>query len=150
MLDQNKAKSFLNDKHVAVVGVSSKGEGFGVTIYNHLTERNFNVSAVNQNGGMINDKLIYKSLKEIQNKVDTIVTVIPPSETEKVVKEAHELGINQVWMQMGSVSPEAVTFCEQNGMDLIQNHCVIMFTEPIGFVHKFHKWIWKVTGQISK
>lgn len=150
MLDQNKAKKFLNNKHIAIVGVSSKGEGFGVTIYNHLIERNFNVSAVNHNGGKIKDKKIYKSLKDIENKIDTIITVIPPAETEKVVKEAHSLGINQIWMQMGSVSDDAVKYCEQNGIDLIQNHCVIMFTEPIGFVHKFHKWIWKVTGQISK
>ena len=150
MLDQNKAKNFLNDKHIALVGVSSKSKGFGFTIYNHLIERNFNVSAVNPNGGNINGKLIYKSLKEIQSKVDTIVTVVQPTETEKVVKEANELGINQIWMQFGSVSPEAVKYCEENGMDVIQNQCVIMFTEPIGMIHKLHKWIWKATGQISK
>ncbi len=53
-------------------------------------------------------------------------------------------------MQFGSVSPEAVKYCEENGMDVIQNQCVIMFTEPIGLIHKLHKWIWKATGKISK
>lgn len=150
MLNQEKAKSFIADKHIAVIGVSSKGKGFGVTIFKHLLDRHFNVSAVNPNGGNINGRTIFKSLKEINTIVDTIITVVPPSETEKVVKEAHEIGINKVWMQLGSVSDAAVKFCEQNGMDVIHNQCIIMFTEPIGFIHKFHKWIWKTTGQISK
>lgn len=150
MLDQEKAKSFIADKHIAVIGVSSMGKGFGAAIFRHLLDRNFKVSAVNPNGGTVNDRAIYKSLKEINSVVDTIITVVPPSETEKVVKEAHEIGIKKVWMQFGSVSDEAVKFCEQNGMEVIQNQCVIMFTEPIGFIHKFHKWIWKTTGQISK
>ncbi|MBS4035661.1 MAG: CoA-binding protein [Ignavibacterium sp.] len=149
MLDQNKAKKFLTG-HIAIVGVSSKGRGFGVTIFKHLNERKFDISAVNPNGGSIDGKPVYKSLKDIQQKVDTIVTVVQPAETEKVVKEANELGINQIWMQFGSSSPEAKKYCEENGLDFIDNQCVIMFTEPIGFIHKFHKWIWKTTGQISK
>lgn len=150
MLNQEKAKSFIADKHIAVIGVSSKSKGFGVAIFKHLLYRHFNVSAVNPNGGTINGRTIYKSLTEISSIVDTIITVVPPSETEKVVKEAHELGIQKVWMQSGSVSDAAVKFCEQKGMDVIHNQCIIMFTEPIGFIHKFHKWIWKTTGQISK
>lgn len=150
MLDQNKAANFLIGKHIAIVGVSSKGEGFGATIFNHLLERNFNVAAVNPNGGLISGKSIYRSLKDIQSKVDTVVTVVKPGVTEKVVQEANELGINQVWMQFGSSSEDAIKYCEQNGIDVIQSQCVIMFTEPIGLIHKFHKWIWKTTGQISK
>lgn len=149
MLNQNKAADFLIGKHIAVVGVSSKGKGFGAAIFNHLTERNYLVSAVNPNGGTIKEKPIYKSLRDIQSRVDTIVTVVQPNQTEKVVREAHELGINNIWMQFGSASPEAIKYCEDNGVNLIQNQCVIMFTEPIGLIHKFHKWIWKATGQIS-
>lgn len=150
MLSQDKAKRFLIDKQIAIVGVSSKGEGFGVTIFNHLSERNYKVWAVNPNGGTIKGKTIYKSLKDINQKIDTIVTVVHPDQTEKVVQQANELGIAQVWMQFGSVSESAKKYCEENGIDVIDNQCVIMFTEPIGFIHKFHKWIWKTTGQISK
>lgn len=150
MLNQDRAKSFLIDKQIAIVGVSSKGKGFGVTIFKHLSERNYKVWAVNPNGGTINGKTIYKSLKDINQKIDTIVTVVNPEQTEKVVQQANELGINQVWMQFGSVSDTAKKYCEQNNIDIIENQCVIMFTEPIGFVHKFHKWIWKSTGQISR
>lgn len=150
MLNQDKAKSFLEGKHIAVVGVSSKGKGFGATIFKHLAERNFKVSAVNINGGTINNVSIYKSLKDIQSKVDTIVTVVKPDQTERIVREANELGIEKVWMQLGSVSQDAIQYCKDNGIDVIDNQCVIMFTEPIGFIHKFHKWIAKTTGQISK
>ncbi len=149
MLNQAKAKSFLIDRQIAIVGVSSKGNGFGVTIFNHLSERKFSVWAVNPKGGTINGNTIYKSLKDINHKIDTIVTVVNPEQTEKVVREANELGINNVWMQFGSVSESAKKYCEENGMDVIDNQCVIMFSEPIGFLHKFHKWIWKITGKIS-
>lgn len=150
MLNQDKAKSFLMNKQIAVVGVSSRGKGFGVAIFNHLSERKFSVWAVNPNGGIINGNTIYKSLKDINQKIDTIVTVVKPEQTDKVVREANELGINQIWMQFGSSSESAKKYCEENGIDVIDNQCVIMFTEPIGFIHKFHKWIWKTTGRISR
>lgn len=150
MLDQDKAKNFFVNKHIAVVGVSSKGKGFGATIFNHLNERKYSVWAVNPNGGIINGNTIYKSLKDINQKIDTIVTVVNPGQTEIVVREANALGINKVWMQFGSASESAKKYCEDNGIDVIDNQCVIMFTEPIGFIHKFHKWIWKTTGRISR
>lgn len=149
MLDQEKAKSFFEGRKIAVVGVSSKGKGFGTAVFKHLFERQYNVFAVNLNGGMISNQNIYRSLADIQSGVDTVVTVVKPNETDKVVRQAVELGIKNVWMQFGSTSEEAVKFCEENNVNVISNQCVIMFTNPTGLIHRFHKWIWRTTGQIS-
>lgn len=140
--------SFISEQNVAVLGVSSKGRGFGVSIYKHLSARGYNVYAVNPNGGDIGGRNIYRSLSDIQSKIDFVITVIPPSETTKVVREIYNLGITKVWMQLGSESEEAINFCNEKKIDVVTNQCIIMFTEPIGLIHKVHRWVMKISGSL--
>ena len=142
--------SFLSGKNIAVIGVSSTGKGFGVAVYNHLKERNYNVFAVNNNGGMLNENKLETSLKSIADKIDGIVTVVPPAETEKIVEEAKEIGIKKIWMQQGSESKSAIKFCEDNKIDCISGECIMMFSEPVQSIHKFHRGITKLFGKYPK
>ncbi|MCA2005472.1 MAG: CoA-binding protein, partial [Ignavibacterium sp.] len=78
---------FLSKKEVAVIGVSSKGKGFGVAVYNQLKKAGYNVFGVNKNGGLLNENMLYKSLNDLPLKVGAVITVIPPAETEKIIDE---------------------------------------------------------------
>lgn len=139
---------FISKKNVAVAGVSKSGKGFGHTIYNHLFENGYNVFAVNPSGGSVNDIKLYKKISDIDHNIDTIVSVVKPAVTEILVTEAFEAGINQFWMQQGSESDEAIKFCEENGMNVIHGHCILMFLEPTGFIHRFHKTILGWTNKL--
>lgn len=147
IMKSDSIKTFLSQKNIAVVGVSSKGKGFGVSVYNHLKERNYNVIPINNNGGEIDDQKLFPSLNSVSEKIDGIVTVVPPSETEKVVKEAKELGINKIWMQQGSESKAAIDFCIENKIDYVSGECIMMFSEPVQSIHRFHRAIWKLIGK---
>lgn len=140
-------KSFLGLKNIAVVGVSSKNKGFGVAVYNHLKDNGFNTFGVNKNGGFSNSTKLYNSLALIENNIDGVITVVPPSETEIVVQEAKELGIKNIWMQQGSESKNAIEFCKQNGINVVHNECILMFAEPVKSIHSFHRWINKLLGK---
>ncbi len=140
-------ESFIRLKNIAVVGVSSKGNGFGTAVYNHLKDNGYNVFAVNKNGGFWKDVKLYNSLSSIKNNLDGVITVVPPSETEIVVKEAKESGIKFIWMQQGSESDNAVKYCKENGMQVISGECILMFVEPVKSIHSFHRWINKLTGK---
>lgn len=140
-------KSFLNLKNIAVSGVSSKGKGFGVAVFKHLKDNGYTVFGVNKNGGFSNSIKLYNSLSSIEHKIDAIVTVVPPAETEIVVQEAKDLGINNIWMQQGSESKNAIDFCKHNGISVVHNECIMMFVEPVKSIHGFHRWINKLVGK---
>ena len=145
---QNESiKSFLNQKNIAVIGVSSKNRGFGVSVYRHLKNNGYTVFGVNKNGGFSDSVKLYNSISMIDDKIDGVITVVPPSETEIVVQEANSLGIKNIWMQQGSESKNAIKFCDENGISLVHNECIMMFVEPVKSIHSFHRWLNKLVGK---
>lgn len=146
-MQKETIESFLKLKNIAVIGVSSKSKGFGVAVYNHLKDNGYTVFAVNKNGGYSGNIKLYNTLAMIDQKVDGIITVVPPSETEIVLQEANELGIKNIWMQQGSESVNALEFCKENNIDVVHNECIMMFVEPVKSIHSFHRWINKIVGK---
>ena len=146
-MEKETIESFLKLKNIAVIGVSSKSKGFGVAVYNHLKDNGYTVFAVNKNGGYSGNIKLYNTLAMIDQKVDGIITVVPPSETEIVLQEANELGIKNIWMQQGSESVNALEFCKENNIDVVHNECIMMFVEPVKSIHSFHRWINKIVGK---
>jgi hypothetical protein len=145
---QNESiKSFLNLKNIAVIGVSSKNRGFGVSVFRHLKNNGYTVFGVNKNGGFSDSVKLYNSISMIDAKIDGVITVVPPSETEIIVQEAKELGINNIWMQQGSESKNAIAFCNDNKMNVVHHECIMMFVEPVKSIHSFHRWINKLIGK---
>ena len=68
----------------------------------------------------------YHSLTELPKKPGVVDTVVPPTVTEKIVKECKELGIERVWMQPGSESEHAIRFCEENSIKVAHDVCVMV------------------------
>ena len=68
----------------------------------------------------------YHSLTELPEKLDVVDIVVPPTVTEKIVKECKELGIERVWMQPGSESEHVIRFCEGNGIKVVHDVCVMV------------------------
>lgn len=136
--------NFLSLENIAVAGVSSKGTGFGLSVYNQLKKSGYNVFAINRNGGYYKEIKLYKNINEIDVKIDGVVTVIPPMETIGFIKEAVKSGIQNFWMQQGSESDEAINYCKENNLNYITGECILMFAEPVESFHKFHRWINKL------
>ncbi len=148
MTSQKAVDNFLSGKNIAVVGVSRQKGKFGNVIYKELKKKGFNTFGVNPNLTEIEGDKCYHCLKDIPQNLEGIVTVINPSKTTLIVKEAKDLGINNIWMQQGSESEEAVKFCKENGMNEIHKECILMFAEPVKSFHSFHRWIWKLAGKL--
>ena len=145
MTSKKLVEDFLSEKNIAVVGVSRTGKGFGYTAYKELRSKGYNVYSVNPNAHDIEGEKCYPSLLALQGKVDAAVLVVPP-----FVKDAHSAGIKKIWMQQGSESDEAIVFCEESGIDVIHNECILMFAEPSAFIHRAHKWVWGVIGKLPR
>lgn len=150
MTSKRAIESFLNNNSIAIVGVSRDKNKFGYSVYKHLKERNYKVFAINPNINEIDSDKCYSNLGEVKEKIDGAILVVPPKASEKVVREANDLGIKSVWFQQGSSSDEAVKLCEENNISYLRDECIMMFTEPVESIHKFHRWIWKVIGKLPK
>lgn len=143
-------ENFLKQKSLAVVGVSRKGNKFGNTIYKELKQKGYQAYAVNRHMVSIMGDPCYASLKAIPGGVDGVVLVVQPEQSEDVVREAKDAGIRYVWMQQGAQSYTAIRYCQENNITVIANECLLMFLEPVGTFHKFHRWLWKIFGKLPQ
>jgi predicted CoA-binding protein len=90
------------------------------------------------------------SLAALPEKPGGVVVVVPPARALQVVRDAHAAGIKRVWLQQGAASPEAIRFCEEQGMSVVHGECVLMFAGLPGFVHRAHRWVWKTLGKLPQ
>jgi uncharacterized protein len=141
----NDKEMFVAEKSLAVVGVS-RSRGFGNRIYAHLKKKGYQVHPVNAHADSVEGQPCYRSLDDLPEPVGGVVTVVPPTETEKIVEDCGRLGIRRIWMQQGSESPTAIERCRALGITAVAGECIIMHTDS-GFPHSLHRAIWKLVGK---
>lgn len=141
---------FLGGKTLAVVGVSGKRRGFGYTVYRDLKDKGYVVYPVNPHANTIDGNPCYPDVRVLPGKVDGVVLVVPPEQTEQVVGEVAAAGINRVWMQQGAESEAAIRFCEERGLSVVHGECIMMFAAPAAFPHRLHRWVRGVTGRLPE
>jgi predicted CoA-binding protein len=117
---------------------------------NMTLSKGYQTYPVNPNAEEIEGQPCYPDLKALLEAVDGVVFVLPPAQTEQVVREAARLGVPRVWMQQGSESEEAIRFAEEQGMSVVSGECILMFAEPAEFYHRMHRWIWGLLGKLPE
>ncbi len=141
---------FLQSKNIAIVGMSSKSTKFGNLAYKELSKKNINLYSIHPKAKKIDGVQCSANFNDIKDKIDGVLISVPPQEAEKVVESAYKAGIKNVWLQQGVQSDSAIQFCKDNGINVVHNECILMFAEPVGSFHKFHRWIWKILGKLPK
>jgi predicted CoA-binding protein len=111
------------DKKIAVVGVSENPEKFGYQIFTDLIKAGYKAIPVGIRGGNIDGQEIHKTLTDLEQKPDLVVTVIPSAITDGVVDECIKLGIQEIWMQPGSQSPTAAQKAKDAGIKTTAHGC---------------------------
>ncbi len=118
--------AFLHMKSVAVVGASRDRGKYGNIVYRRLRDLGVKVFAVNPSASTVEGDPSYPDLASLPQKVEGAVVVVPPVETERVVRDAAAAGVRSIWMQPGAESEEAVAFCRRSGMCVIANACILV------------------------
>ena len=150
MTSRTTVDEFIHQRRLAVVGVSRSEKKFGTMAYNELKKKGYRVFPVNPNTENIAGEPCYASLRDLPEPVDGVLVIVPPAQAESVVRDAFAAGITRVWLQQQSESPEAILFCQQNGMSVVHGECIIMFAEPTAAFHKFHRGINQLFGKLPK
>lgn len=147
MVTKSMIDDFLAQRSLAVVGVSRSGNKFGNTVFRELRDKGYMVYPVNPLAPELEGEPCYASVAKLP-EVTGVVIAVPKSETEKVVREAHAVGIKRVWIQQGSETPAVLQFCEDNNIAAIYNECILMFAEPTQWFHRIHRGINRLTGKL--
>jgi len=143
-------ESFIAQPRLAVVGVSREKMKFGSMAYRALKQKGYQVYPINRNAETIEGDRCYAALTALPEPVDGVVIIVPPAETEKVVREADAAGIKHVWMQQGAESDAAIQYCQEHGLNEVHGECIMMFAPPVGSFHRWHRGAWKLFGKLPK
>jgi uncharacterized protein len=143
-----EVKSFLNKRNYIFYGVSSNKAKFGNSVIKHLVKNGSSVFPVHPEIKELDGIKCYKSIEEIENKPDAAIILLSPENTGKVLQNIYDAGIKNVWIQQRSESEKAISFCRDKGINLIHGECILMFSEPVTFIHKIHKWINGIAGKL--
>jgi hypothetical protein len=137
---------FFDSEAFAVVGVSADRKKFGNTVFRNMRDAGLTVFPVHPTLDSVEGEACYHSVGELPAEVKSVVTVVPPPQTERVIPLCAERGVTSVWMQPGSSSAPAIDTARAAGMNVVDGQCILMFLEPVKSIHKVHRWINKVVG----
>ena len=70
-------------------------------------------------------------------------------QTARIVKDAKEKGIKNIWIQQMAESKDAMKELEESDINYITGECILMYYKPHGF-HKFHRALKKFFGRLPK
>lgn len=147
---EHEVEKFFSAGAYAVVGVSANRKKFGNIVYRSMVERGFTVYPVHPGMETVEGARCYHSISELPGEVRSIVTVVPPGQTERVVRECSAAGVTSVWMQQGSESATALQEAASKGLNVVHGHCILMFLEPVRSIHAIHRWVWKLIGRYPR
>ena len=145
---------FLALKRLAVVGVSRDPKQFSNQVWQEFRQRRYDAVPVNPNTTEIDGQRCYARVQDIQPPVQGVVIMTPPAVTDQVVEDCQAAGVEHIWMHRGlgggSVSSEALEYCEAHGMDVVAGFCPYMFLPGTPFFHGLHAFGKKVTGSYPR
>ena len=147
-------EDFLARKRLAIVGISRDPRDFSRTVFREFQSRQFEVFPVNPLVSLIDDHHCFSELKEIPPPVESVLIMTPPNVTEDIVLQCRDVGVKSVWLYRaagaGASSPNAISFCKEHHIDVIEGRCPMMFLSDTGYVHRVHRFFSKLTGNYPK
>ena len=153
MTERQVIDDFLNQKRIAVVGVSRTADDFTRAMFNEFVKRGYDALPVNPNASEIDGRKSYAGVGQIEPKADAVLIMTPAGKSEAVARECAEAGIERVWFYRsvghGAVDERAVDFCESRGMRVVNGRCPFMFFSNPG-MHGLHGFILKLIGKYPR
>ncbi len=143
-MEKRSTKKILDDfrqqRVYAVVGATPNKKKFAHWVFHSLREQGNTVVPINPNHHLVEGAKCYRSVKDLPVVPDVVFIVVQPQETISVLQDCLTCGVKRVFFQQGSESPEAIEFCDANGITAMYRACAIQYFAPHGF-HLLHTWL---------
>lgn len=149
MTTTRDVEDFLALGRIAMVGVSRDPKDFSRQLFREMCSRGYDMVPVNWVANEIDNRESFQCLQAVKPSVEGVLIMTPAHETIRVVRDCAEAEINRVWIYgaggTGAVSEEALAFCKQNAIQVVEGHCPYMFFQGTGFPHRVHGFFLKLT-----
>ena len=142
--------SFFSSRKIAIAGVSRDSRKFGYQVFNLLREKGFDVYPINPGTDHIAGIPCFRSVGALPTDVRSLAIITPKSQTRDIVAEAITKGINNIWIQQMSDTPDAIALTKTHPINLITKECILMHASPVTGIHKFHRNIKGLFGLLPR
>jgi predicted CoA-binding protein len=149
MATKQQIEQFLSNEPIAMAGVSRNPKKFGRVAYDELTRKGLTLIPVNPNMDSINGTICYPDITQVPVNVKSVIIMTKKDQTAKMVKDALDKGISNIWIQQWSDTPEALALLKGKKINLITGQCILMHHKPDSF-HRFHRNLKKFFGGLPK
>jgi len=147
----SQISDFLSRRRIAVVGVSRNPHDFTRLLFREFVHRGYDVVPVHPGIPEMEGRPCFARVSDVTPPVEAAFLLTSPLVTNQVVHDCVAAGVTRVWMHRaagaGAVSPEAVAYCETNGIQVVAGECPLMFFPNAGFLHCAHGWLRRITGR---
>ncbi len=111
---------------IAVVGASDHPHKYGSVIYRDLKNKGFVIYPVNPNRATVDGDPSFATLAALPASPTVVNIVVPPEQTLEVLQTCLELGLDNIWLQPGAESDEALAFLEEHGFNYLARACIMV------------------------
>ncbi|MEO1062443.1 MAG: CoA-binding protein [Actinomycetota bacterium] len=136
---------FLSGDPIAVVGVSRNPKHFANQVYCHLRDGGREMVPVHPIADAIEGDPCVRSVADLPDHVDRVLVMLGAEAAIPVVDACAERGVSHVWLHRGAgegaVSAEAIDRCRDACIEVVDGACPLMFAEPIGWIHRAHRFV---------
>jgi predicted CoA-binding protein len=148
--DLTQINRFLASKSLAFVGVSRDSKKFGTQVFGHLHQLGYILHPVHPEADVINGIRCVKSIEDLPADVKSICLLTHKQDTDAMIEQSIKMGINQIWVQQLSETPQTKKFIlESPETNIVTGRCLFMYSNPSG-MHNFHRKLSKLFGTIAK
>ena len=130
-MDEETIKKFLEiNNTIGFIGATIQKDKWGYKKYKQMKNAGYKIYPINPKYDEIDGEKCFNSIKELidflQKKPDYVITIVPPKVTLKVVEQCKMFNIDKIWMQPGSESENAISFCNENKIEVVSGICIVV------------------------
>ena len=153
-IDAAQAEAFLLLPRLALIGATDDRRKFGNAVYRALRDRpDGTVAAVNPSATTVEGDPCYPDVASIPEPVDGAIVMVPAAHAAEAAEACLEAGVSRIWLFRGigggSVSNAALARCEERGAEVIAGACPFMFLDHAGGMHRLHRGIRRLRGDVT-
>jgi hypothetical protein len=145
--------AFINDKNIAVVGVSRDKQKWGHMLFTELVKKGYTVYPINPHAEEIEGVTVYSTVAELPEDVENVIISVPASTAEHILEEIDTSKIKRVWLHKGggegASNTKNVELAREKGLETVYDFCPLMFFPPVG-MHGVHRFFKKLFGGYPK
>ena len=123
-----RVKRFLQSEVFGVAGASQDRSKYGNKVLRCYLKHGHKAIPVHPQAEDVEGIPAVKSVAALPEEVGSLSIVTPPEITAAIVKEAVESGIENIWMQPGAESEEAVELCRRKEINVIADGTCLLQT----------------------